>query len=520
MLHTLGARRGAPKASGGDDNESDVRNSLKDGESEREGGRLDSASDRVRFTAETEAIVENHAVKAGVAVQVRTSLSPVAADKSRPRHQRGDQVKQMSKERQRLAREKRASRKSPEISNGVSPTTELANPMVETATIASNEDLNCRVGCVPQVTITPEEGDGPREFQEDDWNDLDGPLRRKQSNSSVSSAGSSTVLEESEDDILSDNETKSKGIVTLEPVEDSTTQNRSWSKIKSLVHWPFVSHRKRLSWIQLAGHKGSFKAGEEGTILKKFSENEKLCFERLRGERLQDFVPKYHGVTERDGEAYLQLTDLLYDFDGPSVMDCKMGVRTYLEEELVRARERPKLRKDMYDKMLEVDSDAPTAEEHQQKAVTKPRYMQWRETLSSTHTLGFRIEGVKKPDGTCSTDFKKTRLKEEVMQVFNDFVAGNKNIIRSYLRKLEQIQSVLEDSKFFTQHEVIGSSLLFIHDRTERAEVWLIDFGKTTALPEGEKLNHRIPWQEGNREDGYLLGLDNLLQLLTSLMEP
>lgn len=67
--------------------------------------------------------------------------------------------------------------------------------------------------------------------------------------------------------------------------------------------------------------------------------------------------------------------------------------------------------------------------------------------------------------------------------------------------------------------QVVGSSLLFVHDGSGNANVWLIDFGKTTLLPDGQTLDHRIPWQEGNREDGYLLGLDNLIRILESITE-
>ena len=71
---------------------------------------------------------------------------------------------------------------------------------------------------------------------------------------------------------------------------------------------------------------------------------------------------------------FIQLQDCLSSFHLPSIMDCKIGVRTYLEEELAKAKEKPKLRNDMYNKMVAVDPAAPTEEETRLKGVTKPRY--------------------------------------------------------------------------------------------------------------------------------------------------
>lgn len=69
-------------------------------------------------------------------------------------------------------------------------------------------------------------------------------------------------------------------------------------------------------------------------------------------------------------------------------------VRTFQEEELIKARTKPTPRSDMYQKMLKIDPSAPSEEEHEQKGVTKWRYLQWRDTTTSSSTLGFRIEGI------------------------------------------------------------------------------------------------------------------------------
>lgn len=128
---------------------------------------------------------------------------------------------------------------------------------------------------------------------------------------------------------------------------------------------------------------------------------------------------------------YLELEDLLVDFENPSIMDVKMGVRTYLEDELTKARIKPKLRKDMYEKMVAIDPSEPTEEEHRLKAVTKPRYMVWRETISSTASLGFRIEGIKQSNGKALKDFKRTKTEEQVKIAFLKFIENRPQYVVS-----------------------------------------------------------------------------------------
>lgn len=85
-----------------------------------------------------------------------------------------------------------------------------------------------------------------------------------------------------------------------------------------------------------------------------------------------------------------------------------------------------------------------------------------------------------------------------------------------YIQRLKAIRATLECSEFFKSHEVIGSSLLFIHD-DNNTSVWLIDFAKTKSLPDNINITHSSKWEIGNHEDGYLIGLNNIIDLFTAV---
>ncbi|XP_062288659.1 inositol-trisphosphate 3-kinase C [Scomber scombrus] len=297
-------------------------------------------------------------------------------------------------------------------------------------------------------------------------------------------------------------------------------ENSAWKKHKSCGTSSLLpmTPKNPQQWLQVVGHAGSFHVGDYGTLLKRFCEGERQCYLKLMEDTLRPFVPAYYGVVQRDEQDYNMMDNLLTHFNTPAIMDCKMGSRTYQEEELLMAQERPQPRKDMYEKMVTVDPEAPTDQERAQQAVLKTRYMQWRETLSSTATLGFRIEGFRKANEECHTNFKRTKSREQVTEALGNFVESNTHIVWGYLRRLKQLRQELETSNFFKTHEVVGSSLLFVHDWNGRTGIWMIDFGKTVALPAPLTLDHRTPWVEGNREDGYLWGLDNLIDILANML--
>jgi len=49
--------------------------------------------------------------------------------------------------------------------------------------------------------------------------------------------------------------------------------------------------------------------------------------------------------------------------------------------------------------------------------------------------------------------------------------------------------------------------------------VWLIDFAKTVKLPNNVKISHNAKWKVGNHEDGYLIGINNLIKIFMAVLE-
>lgn len=127
-----------------------------------------------------------------------------------------------------------------------------------------------------------------------------------------------------------------------------------------------------------------------------------------------------------------------------------MGTRTFLESEVSKTMARP----DLYQKMIAVDPNAPTKQEHEQCAVTKLRYMQFREQQSSTCSHGFRIEAMKLPGAPPITDLKKVKSHKEVLGTMKTFLGQKEETRRNLLIRLKNLRTKIEKSKYFQTHEV------------------------------------------------------------------
>ncbi|CAH0748298.1 unnamed protein product [Diatraea saccharalis] len=276
-------------------------------------------------------------------------------------------------------------------------------------------------------------------------------------------------------------------------------------------------------WFQLSGHPGSLAPAGPGTVWKRRAAGdhpghnpERDTYEALAScPHMRAAIPRYYRELEYGGECFIELQDLLHGFRDPHVMDIKMGTRTFLEDEVSNARARG----DLYEKMVRLDPNAPTEAEHAARAVTKLRYMQFREQRSSSAEQGFRIEAVKLPGQPPLTDLQNVREPQQLAATVARFLGKDERARRGIAARLREIRELFERSEYFKTHEIVGSSIFIIYD-DERVGAWLIDFAKTRRVPEGTQVDHRASWQQGNHEEGFLYGLDRLIDTIETAELP
>lgn len=271
---------------------------------------------------------------------------------------------------------------------------------------------------------------------------------------------------------------------------------------------------KSSSKTHVTGHASNFRR-EGGYLLKVQTRSEGTVLESLQAQPdLRPFAPQFMEYVERDGQTYVKMQDVLLSMVDPNLIDVKMGVRTFAEEEVLN----PKLRRDLLDKLVAVEPTCPNFDitpEERANGVTKYRFMSLRDAASTTKELGWRLQGLKQGKQTKgSKDFAALRTADSYRPTFRTFFSlASATQRQTLLQKLSALHNALEASDWFAQYEFIGTSILLAYDlkSPEKAGLWLIDFARVDKAP--NRLTHTVPWTPGSHEDGFLLGVRNLLTL-------
>eukprot|EP00930_Biecheleria_cincta_P029050 TRINITY_DN20213_c0_g1_i1.p1 TRINITY_DN20213_c0_g1~~TRINITY_DN20213_c0_g1_i1.p1 ORF type:complete len:409 (+),score=74.20 TRINITY_DN20213_c0_g1_i1:111-1337(+) len=312
---------------------------------------------------------------------------------------------------------------------------------------------------------------------------------------------------------------------------------------------------KKLS-KQASGHAGitflkqysgieDFKRGVPDFVLKAYDAEEESSYEKLSafGDELQPFTAQCFGKVINDGGIeFLKLSNLLSDFQrGPHVMDCKIGVRSFTEEEVNNT----KPRSDLYQRLVSLDSTYTSESENEAGACTKFRWMSFNDDFTTLRSLGFRIDGIaNSSEGkVAKAVLHEARCLPKIANIIIDEFLPNINnsegfdadletqlrqreigmrlsVVDSVIEQLEELLKLLRTSSFVAMHSIVGSSLLFAVDaHGTHARVFLIDLAKVTPLPAGCAITHSSPWEPGNHEDGLFVGVQNMIHCWENVRE-
>jgi 1D-myo-inositol-tetrakisphosphate 5-kinase/inositol-polyphosphate multikinase len=169
-------------------------------------------------------------------------------------------------------------------------------------------------------------------------------------------------------------------------------------------------------------------------------------------------------------EKYLALENIVKDMDNPSIMDVKMGTRLYDDEATPEKR----------DKMINLVN------------------------TTTSKTIGFRISGIKVfKEGNYKVygkDFGKSLTEDTIGQGINYFLLNNAVCKHKFTDRLKEIEEIVRGLNL----RLYSTSLLFVYEGS-RCDIRLIDFA------------HSYPNRDGEPDDGFLLGVHNLIRIITNL---
>jgi inositol-polyphosphate multikinase len=203
---------------------------------------------------------------------------------------------------------------------------------------------------------------------------------------------------------------------------------------------------------------------------------------------LCDFLPRYYGkvtLANLDNpsktQCYLVLENLEELFTKPSVMDVKIGLRTYGST---------------------ATSTKITAEEKK---------------YPLQKSIGYRIVGMKVWDGNLyrqhGRSFGLSLIDPEtVYKGFIEFLIGSKNLVRIdiAIQLLERLYAIKKWFNIQKEFCFYGSSLLFIYEGDEnkvpKVDVRLIDFAHAES-------------SNGSIDEGFLVGLENICNALEKIIK-
>ena len=188
-----------------------------------------------------------------------------------------------------------------------------------------------------------------------------------------------------------------------------------------------------------------------------------------------------------DVKQFMLLQDLSYGKEKACIMDLKMGTRQY---------------------------GVGASEEKKLKHTVKSE-------KTTSKSMGLRMCGMQFYDTQKAVfqfiskyicrDYKPAELKQSILSFFNN--RDRPDLIPMFLTRLQKLREVISAA---TEYRFFGCSLLLIYDASapeSEVELRMIDFAntcETSALPVDEAGPKNTP------DQGYLMGLDNLIDILTN----